>query len=99
MMGYPVAFDKVEVNGVLFPQFYCYVVVDIPQTNSSQQKGSRNAKRFALLGDDFLDCCGYSHEPHSDIKIYSFDEKGYSLKGRMMTGKEISELFSNEQII
>lgn len=89
MKGFPVLFENVEVNGTAFSQFYCYIIVDI----DGNRKGK--VKKFALLGDDFLDCCGYSHNPHEDIKIFCFDKEGYSLKGSIMSGQEIDELLSN----
>ena len=32
---------------------------------------------MSLLGDDFIDNCRYSHEPHGDIKITAFDFDNY----------------------
>ncbi len=79
MKGYPVVFNNVEVNGVQFSRFFCYIVVDFEDSKKS------NIKKFALLGDDFLDCCGYSHKPHEDIEIFCFDDEGYSLKENAMS--------------
>lgn len=32
---------------------------------------------MSLLGDDFIDNCKYSHEPHGDIQLTAFDFEQY----------------------
>ena len=32
---------------------------------------------MSLIGDDFIDNCRYSHEPHGDIIISAFDFESY----------------------
>ncbi len=90
MKGYPVYFSNVEVNGVLFSRFFCYVVVDF------ESEPKTKMKKFALLGDDFLDCCGYLHKPHKDIELFCFDDEGYLLKEKAMSSQEICELLRND---
>ncbi len=52
------------VASELFEDFYYYLVLD-------------NDRIIALLGEDFLDNCGYHHIPHGDIEIEAFDEESY----------------------
>ncbi len=103
MEGYPVEFNDVEVNGVIFKHFFCYIIIDIEAAEKcenctaetcSKHKNNLKKKRFALLGDEFLDYCGYYHKPHGNFEITSFDDEEYSIKGMIIPGHTISEILS-----
>ena len=76
--GYLVHAKNVLVGGELFADFYYYLILE-------------NDRILALLGEDFLENCGYSHEPHGDIKITTFDFESY--------GKHREDSISNEDFI
>jgi len=62
--GYLCSCSDVKINGVPLKKFYFYLVL-----NDSVNK--------ALLGDDFISCCTFSHQPQSDICITAIDMDSY----------------------
>lgn len=76
--GYLVHAKNVLVGGELFADFYYYLILE-------------NDRILALLGEDFLDNCGYRHVPHGDIEIISFDFDAY--------GKDREDSISNEDFL
>ena len=55
---------NVSVGEITFPVFRYYLIID-------------GRKEMSLIGDDFIDNCRYSHEPHGDISITAFDFEAY----------------------
>ena len=62
--GYPVVAKNVSVGETTFPVFRYYLIID-------------GRQEMSLIGDDFIDNCRYSHEPHGDISITAFDFEAY----------------------
>lgn len=58
--GYLCSSSDVKMNDVLIKRFYFYLVLN-------------NDVNKALLGDDFISCCTFSHQPQSDIIITTID--------------------------
>ena len=70
--GYPVIARDVSIGEIVFPIFRYYLIID-------------GRHEMSLLGDDFIDNCRYSHEPHGDIKItaFDFDNYGWNREGAL----------------
>ena len=80
--AYPAYTKDVTIGNHLFERFYYYLVVE------SLHQG----RKIALLGDDFIDCCGFSREPHGDIIISKFDFSSYDMRTSMVSTDEILSL-------
>ena len=62
-VGYSCYCDDLKIGDVELKRFYYYIVF--------------NDKPKALLGDDFISCCIFSHGYKSDIVVTSFNFKEY----------------------
>ena len=62
--GYLVHAKDVMVGSEKFQDFFYYLILE-------------NDRIVALLGEDFLDNCGYHHLPHGNIEINTFDDEAY----------------------
>ena len=51
-------------------------------------------EKRALLGDNFIDCCEFSHDSHHNIVIRGFDSAAYGMESNWINSDEISELVS-----
>ena len=65
--GFPVLAQNVIIGETTFPEFYYYFIVN-------------GTRVVALIGDDFLENCQYSHEPHGDIHVTAFDFANYPVR-------------------
>ena len=65
MGGYLVKAENVMLYGTVLKSFYYYLILD-------------NRLDKALLGDDFISCCTFTHKPKSDIIITTIDMDMYS---------------------
>ena len=63
--GYPVTVKDVCIGETIFPIFRYYLIID-------------GRREMSLIGDDFIDNCRYSHEPHGNINITAFDFDSYA---------------------
>lgn len=63
--GYLVRAENIKLYGTVLKRFYYYLILD-------------NSLDKALLGDDFISCCTFSHQPKSDIIITAIDMDLYS---------------------
>ena len=80
--AYPAYMEDVTIGNHLFERFYYYLVVERLHQD----------RKIALLGDDFIDCCGFSREPHGDIIISKFDFSSYDSRKSMVSTDEILSL-------
>lgn len=64
MGGYLVRAENVMLYSTVLRNFYYYLILD-------------NRLDKALLGDDFISCCTFSHQPKSDIIITTIDMNRY----------------------
>lgn len=62
--GYLVHARNVMVGNEVFDDFFYYLILE-------------NNRIVALLGEDFLENCGYRHLPHGNIEINTFDNEAY----------------------
>ena len=62
--GYPVYAKDVSIGETKFQLFKYYLIID-------------GRREMSLIGDDFIDNCRYSHEPHGDVHITAFDFDEY----------------------
>lgn len=83
MIGYLCKATNVEIDNVVLNQFYYYLTLNTEYP-------------IALLGDDFISCCNFTHSTHSDIIIKSFDSANYKIKHSTdaLSENEISLAFS-----
>lgn len=65
MDGYLVRAENVMLYSTVLKNFYYYLILD-------------NSLDKALLGDDFISCCTFSHQPKRDIIITTIDMDMYS---------------------
>lgn len=65
MYGYPVQADNVMLYNTVLKRFYYYLILD-------------NRLDKALLGDDFISCCTFNHQPKGDIIITTINMELYS---------------------
>lgn len=65
MNGYLVKAKNVMLYSTTLKNFYYYLVLD-------------NHLNKALLGDDFISCCTFSHRPQGDIVISTIDMDSYT---------------------
>ncbi len=80
MFAYATYAENVYIGELLLKKFYYYLVVDKLDNN----------KQIALLGDDFLECCKFTKEPHGSIAITEFDNDCYYEKrGSALSTDEI----------
>ena len=63
--GYLVKARSISFERCKLPFFYYYLVV-------------KNKRVIALLGEDFVDKCRFTHEPNDDICITQFDDISYN---------------------
>ena len=81
--AYPAYINNICIGGHRFEKFYYYLVID----------RLKNGRKIALLGDDFIDCCGFSKEPHGNIVISGFDFKSYKNdQEKILTTEDISSI-------
>jgi len=76
---------NVKLSGVTLEHFYYYLIIEYKDRDECKnckysEKGNR---RLALIGDDFISCCGFNHSKNSDIIINSFDKDIYEQNMRM----------------
>ena len=64
MYGYPVRAENVMLYSTVLKSFYYYLILD-------------NSLDKALLGDDFISCCTFNHQPKRDIIITTIDMELY----------------------
>lgn len=65
MGGYLIRAENVMLYNTVLKNFYYYLILD-------------NGLDKALLGDDFISCCTFSHQPKKDIIITTIDMNMYS---------------------
>ena len=80
--AYPAFMKNITIGDQLFEKFYYYLVVE----------KLHNKRMIALLGDDFIDCCSITKEPHGDIIISKFDFSSYYTESNMISTDEILSL-------
>lgn len=66
-IGYPCYCDDLKIGDIQIKRFYYYIVF--------------NDKPKALLGDDFISCCTFSHGFKSDIVVTAFHSEEYERQG------------------
>ena len=86
IMVYPVVSNNVIIGGCEFPYFYYYLVLDRLKEN----------RKIALLGDNFIDCCGLTKKPHEDIIINEFDVENYRISSMHLSMNEIMEMICSK---
>ena len=64
MHGYLVCAEKVSLSDYPVDRFYYYLITDVND-------------EVALLGNDLLSCCKFSHEEMGDIEVLDFDQSLY----------------------
>ena len=64
MHGYLVCAEKVSLSNYPVDRFYYYLITDVND-------------EVALLGNDLLSCCKFSHEKMGDIEVLDFDQSLY----------------------
>ena len=64
MHGYLVRASNMSLSGYPIDEFYYYLIVDVDEM-------------VALLGNDFISCCSFTHEEKGDIEVNSFDKTIY----------------------
>ena len=75
--GYPVVANDVLIGKTIFKKFYYYLIIN-------------GRREMSLLGDDFIDNCSYTHEPHDDVEITQFDDDNYcGTSGNYMNSDEV----------
>lgn len=62
LIGYPCIVHNVEISGEKVKNFCFYLIINTDRP-------------IALLGDDFISCCDFSHNKHEDIIINDFDDR------------------------
>ncbi len=77
--AYPAYMTNIVIGSHLFNTFFYYIIVDRLHDN----------RKLALLGDDFIDCCGFSREPHGNIIINKFDFSTYHLRDNAISTDDI----------
>ena len=60
LAGYPVVATDILIGDTEFKEFHYYLITN-------------GRKEMSLLGDDFIENCRYTHEPHEDVEITKFD--------------------------
>ena len=85
MLGVLSCADNISISGhLLRTPFYYFLIVDIETP-------------LALLGDDFISCCDFSHSVNGNIKITGIDEMLYRGSNETKEVLELSEI--NELLI
>lgn len=80
MLGVLSKVNNISISGhLLRAPFYYYLILDIESP-------------LALLGDDFISCCDFSHKVNGDIKITYIDEKYYENYNDERSILEMNEL-------
>ena len=69
----------ITIGDCMFDKFFYYLIVD----------KLHKKRKIALLGDDFIDCCGFSKEPHGDIIITKFDFSSYHIGNNSLSTDEL----------
>lgn len=81
-LAYPVKLNKAIIGNVEFESFYYYIVIDKLYDD----------RKIALLGDDFIDCCGIEKQPHGNIIISCFDNDNYKIQAESISTDELFEI-------
>lgn len=82
IFAYPVHMKDVIVGNEYFDCFYYYLIVD----------ELHDSKKIALLGDNFIDCCGLKKEPHGNFIITTFDSDNYCIQANSISTDELSAI-------
>ncbi len=77
--AYPSYMTNMIIGEFMFDKFFYFLVVDKLHKN----------RKIALLGDNFIDCCGFSKEPHDNIIISKFDLSSYCIDNNALPTDEI----------
>lgn len=81
--GYPVFAKNVSIGETVFPIFKYYLITE-------------GRQEMSLIGDDFIDNCKYSHEPHGDVLITAFDYDQYdTMDENPLDNDELLSLIDN----
>lgn len=83
MHGFLTKLENVVLAGVRLREFYFYLIVDAK-------------KKTALLGDDFISCCTFSHAADDDIIVSAFNANMYKQKAfnDYLDANEIAEILA-----
>ena len=82
MHGYLVCAEGMKLSDYPIDKFYYYLIVDVDDV-------------LALLGDDLLSCCEFSHRKKTDIEVSGFDEPLYqSAYGGALDGNVLQALIA-----
>ena len=77
LSGYPVVAKDILIGETSFREFHYYLIID-------------GRKEMSLIGDDFIENCKYTHEPHENIDITGFDFDSYcGLREKAMDSDEV----------
>ena len=77
LAGYPVVATDILIGDTEFKEFHYYLITN-------------GRKEMSLLGDDFIENCRYTHEPHEDVEITKFDFDNYcGVNDTCMTSDEV----------
>ena len=82
-LAYPACMENVIIGSYMFEKFYYYLVIE----------KLHNDRQIALLGDDFIDCCGFEKNPHGNIVISQFDFSSYKIETNSLSTEEILSIF------
>lgn len=85
MKGYWIKATDVVVDSTYIKEFYYVLLIDVE-------------KRVALLGDDFIAGCSFTHSAGNDILITAFDAE-YQKKALGNLGVGINEICSLEELV
>ena len=66
MKGYLVCVRNAIISGTVLEEFYYFLVTNVEYS-------------VALMGDDFISCCRFSHEPKQDILVDQFLKADYGI--------------------
>ena len=80
--AYPSYMSNIVIGECMFDKFFYYLVVD----------KLHKKRKIALLGDNFIDCCGFAKEPHGDIVISKFDFSSYHTDNNALSTDEIMSI-------
>lgn len=84
VLGTRVHTKNVEIDNVQISDFYYYLIFG-------------SLKKRALLGDDFISHCSFSHSTNGDIHVSAFDTKSYENSFGAdfcdLDGYELNEIF------
>ena len=83
IIGYPAILENVIIGDACIEHFFYYLILE----------DLENDRQIALLGNNFINCCEFSHQINGNIHLLHFDEEKYSISVNVVNTADLLDIF------